>query len=124
MDELFAAVAQYRAEHPEWQPRGPAGWPELLRQQVARVIASAPQKWACLKALRERLGVSMGTLYRWQTKYGRQLEDRDPAARLLPVSVQPLHDAHPSGLCLTAPSGHIVSGLSVQQAAELLLRLS
>ncbi len=124
MDELLAAVAQYRADHPEWSSRGSAGWPESLRQQVARVIASAPQKWPCLKALRDRLGVSMGTLYRWQAKYGPAADDGGPQALLRPVSIQPQPEAHPGGLTLTAPSGHIVSGLSVQQAAELLLRLS
>jgi transposase-like protein len=124
MDELIAAVAQYRQSHPECEKDWPACLPVTWKQQVVRVMLQAAQKGACMQTLMQQLGVSKTTLYHWRSRYSAQVDDSAETALLRPVSVQPRTAAHAGGLTLTAPSGHVLSGLTLKEAAELLLRLS
>ena len=108
-------VAQRRGEREHGAPRYPQQMREFALEHAESVCAGGGSASA---AARE-LGISEMTLLSW-------VRATDHRGKLREVRVAPDASAAPSTatLTVTAPSGHVVSGLSVQQAAELLRALS
>lgn len=119
-------VAKFRREvlrRREGRKRGAGSYPPRMRQfAVAHAVSVRSAGGSVHRAARE-LGISEVTLASWL-----RAEPEAPKLREVRVAASPVRSAPTSAstgtVVLTAPSGHVVSGLSVQQAAELLRALS
>ncbi len=110
-------VAQRRGERARGAPR----YPEQMREFAVGHARAVRAGGGSISGAARELGISEVTLSSW---VGTELESkRLREVRLAPEPVEPSGRVD-SALELTAPSGHVVRGLSVQQAAELLRALS
>ncbi len=111
-------VARRRGE----RERGAPKYPDEMRAFALAHTRSVRAGGGSIHRAAQDLGVSEVTLSSWvraAEEPGRLRE-----VRVAPEPAQPPTASSAPTLEVTAPSGHVVRGLSVQQAAELLRALS
>ena len=124
---MAMTVAKFRREvlqRREGRKRGAGSYPPRMRQFAVAHAVSVRCAGGSVHGAARELGISEVTLASWL-----RAEPEAPRLREVRVSASPMQCASPlptstGTVVLTAPSGHVVSGLSVQQAAELLRALS
>lgn len=111
-------VVRRRGERKRGAPR----YPQEMRDFAVAHVRSVRAAGGSLHRAAQELGLSEVTVSTWVLAAGERGRLRkvvvapEPAERSTAVSE--------ASLVVTAPSGHVVSGLSVPQAAELLRALS
>lgn len=114
--EFRREVVRRRGSRRRGAPRYPAQLVSFAVQHAQRTLAAGRS----LNAAATELGLSSMTLGAWLSRSGQEGRSH---LREVVVSESPVADSD-HGLIVTAPSGHVVSGLCVAQAAALLRALS
>lgn len=122
---LIATVDAFRAEVVRLRGGRRAGAVRYSRELMAFAVAHAHELLAdgrSIHAAAKELGVAMMTLHSWLLR-----ADADPKGRVrsLPTRTRLLLRPEPAQtLTVTTASGHVVSGLDLEQATALLRALS
>ena len=123
---MLMTVAKFRREAVRRRgerERGAPRYPEQMREFAVSHVRSVRSSGGSVHAVARELGISEVTLGNWLGT----ADNRGKLLREVRVSraAAPRASAAPGleAVVVTAPSGHVVSGLSVQQAAELLRAL-
>lgn len=105
------------------QPRDNDRYPAELRRQAKRWAIRRRQEGAWWKEIAAEIGVSTSAVIRWTNA-----ADDDNEKRLASVALVPVHVVEPKAraadLAIVSPAGFRIEGLSLEQAVEVLRRLS
>jgi hypothetical protein len=115
--EFRREVERRRGARRRGAPRYPAELVAFAVQRARSVLAAGRS----VNAAATELGLSSMTLSAWLSRSARPGGGR---LREVVVSRSPSSGVGEHGLTMTTPSGHVVSGLCVAQAAALLRALS
>lgn len=112
--QLQRIQALYRRLGPDHHPRD--GFPDELRDLIGRFTRQQRADGQTWRQIAKQLPVSSTTAHRWMLQ-------TEPAA-LVPVVVtgepKPEIGASPGPLVITSPTGFRLSGITIEQAAQLL----
>ncbi len=97
---------------------GTAGFPDELKRLVAAYVRLRREEGSSWSVAAEPLPVSSTTARKWAVR------EEPPARTLVPVAViddvEPVRTEPVVGLRLTSPAGYQLTGLSLEQAVQLL----
>ncbi len=112
--QLQRIQALCRRPGPDPRPRD--GFPDELREIIGRLARQQRADGQTWRQIAAQLPVSSTTAHRWMLQ--------TESAALVPVVVtgepKPAVDASPGPLVITNPAGFRLSGITIEQAAQLL----
>lgn len=123
---MAMTVGKFRREAEQrrrGRARGALRYPETMREFAVGHARAVRASGGSVHRAAQELGISDVTLSSWLGAADRPSKLREVRVASAQPSLASDAPSAPS-VVVTAPSGHVVSGLSVQQAAELLRALS
>jgi len=124
---MAMTVAKFRREAERRRgerERGAPRYPEEMRAFAVAHARSVRTAGGSTHGAALELGLSDVTLATWLRTAGKAAKLREVRVAPAAEALRAASSAGTETVVVTAPSGHVASGLSVQQAAELLRALS
>jgi len=94
------------------------GYSLHLKQQVANYVQARRDEGLTWEQIGRDLPVSVNAAQRWRSEQRARIDKPG----FVPVQIE-VSTPEPTPLCLTSPSGFRLTGLSLDEAAQLLTRL-
>ena len=121
MEELAARIRKEAQQ----RPRGPgktAPYPEKVRGLAREYVRRGRARGMSWSTIGKQLGIRSSTLQNWYC--GRRASRKSAEPTLRPVRVKDEPTVEPRTFSVTSPAGFRIDGLSIEEAAVLLVRLS